>query len=86
MQQVWGLHGFKYLSKTLDFCRELVVSASRKSIDDHIVLMGWYPEESGDVLYSVEVGKDVWLPRIELQGFNHNDQSRHHLEVYSYNY
>lgn len=45
-----------------------MVAASRKSIDDHIVLMGWFPEDGRDVLYSLELGNDVWLPRIELQG------------------
>ncbi|CAM6102595.1 unnamed protein product [Calypogeia fissa] len=45
----------------------LMVAASRKSIDDHIVLMGWYPEDGREVLYSLELGNDVWIPRIELQ-------------------
>ncbi|KAG6550749.1 hypothetical protein Mapa_007653 [Marchantia paleacea] len=46
---------------------ELVVAASRKSIDDHIVLVGWLPENGRDEAFSLELGNDLWLPRIELQ-------------------
>ncbi|KAL2635427.1 hypothetical protein R1flu_006906 [Riccia fluitans] len=46
---------------------EVVVAASRKSIDDHIVLVGWLPENGKDEAYSLELGNDLWLPRIELQ-------------------
>lgn len=48
-----------------------MVAASRKSIDDHIVLVGWLPENGRDEAFSLELGNDLWLPRIELQGEFH---------------
>jgi nuclear pore complex protein Nup214 len=47
-----------------------VIAASRRSVDDHIVLLGWFSEEKKHDAFSIELNNDSWLPRIELQGNN----------------
>ena len=47
-----------------------MIAASRRSVDDHIVLLGWFSEEKKHDAFSIELNNDSWLPRIELQGNN----------------
>jgi hypothetical protein len=48
--------------------REMAIAASRRSVDDHIVILGWFAEEKKHEALSIELTNDSWLPRIELQG------------------
>lgn len=48
--------------------REMVIAASRRSVDDHIVNLGWSSQEKKHEAFSIETSDDLWLPRIELQG------------------
>ncbi|KAJ0021493.1 hypothetical protein Pint_31483 [Pistacia integerrima] len=46
---------------------ELAITANRKNTDQHIVLLGWsLGDEETDVAV-VDINRDKWLPRIELQ-------------------
>lgn len=46
----------------------LAITGNRKNTDEHIVLLGWsLGDEKNDVAV-VEINRDKWLPRIELQG------------------
>lgn len=50
----------------------LAISANRKNIDDHIVLLRWsLGDEKNDVAV-VDINRDKWIPRIKLQD-NGND-------------
>ena len=51
--------------------REMVIAASRRSVDDHIVYLGWSSAEKEHEAFSIEIRDDTWLPRIELQGNNY---------------
>lgn len=44
---------------------DMVIAASRRSVDDHIVTLG-LPSENHEAI-SFELSNDTWLPRIELQ-------------------
>ncbi|KAJ4723997.1 nuclear pore complex protein [Melia azedarach] len=45
----------------------LAITGNRKNTDEHIVLLGWsLGDEKNDVAV-VEINRDKWLPRIELQ-------------------
>ncbi|KAG0574230.1 hypothetical protein KC19_VG245900 [Ceratodon purpureus] len=46
---------------------EMVIAASRRSVDDHIVNLGWSSSEKKHEAFSIEIRDDTWLPRIELQ-------------------
>ncbi|KAG0504731.1 hypothetical protein M758_N022400 [Ceratodon purpureus] len=46
---------------------EMVIAASRRSVDDHIVYLGWSSAEKEHEAFSIEIRDDTWLPRIELQ-------------------
>lgn len=49
-------------------CRGLAISANRKNVDDHIVLLRWsLGDEKNDVAV-VDINRDKWIPRIKLQG------------------
>jgi len=48
--------------------REMAIAASRRSVDDHIVILGWFSEEKKHEALIIELTNDTWLPRIELQG------------------
>lgn len=48
--------------------RDLVVAANRRSVDDHIVILGWFSDEDKSEALNIELSNDSWTPRIELQG------------------
>lgn len=48
--------------------REMTIAASRRSVDDHLNLLGWFLEEKKHEARTIELVNDVWRPRIELQG------------------
>lgn len=48
--------------------RDLVVAANRRSVDDHIVILGWFSDEDKAEALNIELSNDSWTPRIELQG------------------
>ncbi|KAJ7546240.1 hypothetical protein O6H91_08G031600 [Diphasiastrum complanatum] len=45
---------------------QMLVATCRKSIDDHIVLLGWFQESESSEPFTLEVVNDAWIPRIEL--------------------
>lgn len=47
---------------------ELAIIANRKNTDEHIVLLGWSVGNEGSDVAVVDIDRDKWLPRIELQG------------------
>lgn len=50
------------------FFSKLAFVANRKNTDQHIVLLGWsFGDEKNDVAV-IDIDRDKWLPRIELQG------------------
>lgn len=46
---------------------ELAVAANRRSIDDHIVLLGWVLENERKQTLALDIPSDQWYPRIQLQ-------------------
>lgn len=47
--------------------RKIAVAANRRSVDDHIVIIGWSSEGAELEAYNIELSNDAWIPRIELQ-------------------
>ncbi|XP_011025100.1 PREDICTED: nuclear pore complex protein NUP214 isoform X2 [Populus euphratica] len=56
-----------YLS--LDYLEqcELAITANKKNTDQHIVLLGWSVEDEMSETAVIDIERDTWLPRIELQ-------------------
>jgi hypothetical protein len=50
--------------------RKIAVAANRRSVDDHIVIIGWSSEGAQLEAYNIELSNDAWIPRIELQGYH----------------
>lgn len=50
----------------------LAISANRKNIDDHIVLLRWSLDDEKNDIAVVDINRDKWIPRIKLQD-NGND-------------
>lgn len=61
--------GFRHQVTGFCFSREMAVAANRRSIDDHIVILGWISEEHQHEALNIELNNDSWIPRIELQGY-----------------
>ncbi|XP_039159792.1 nuclear pore complex protein NUP214 isoform X2 [Eucalyptus grandis] len=53
---------FRYLEQ----CK-LAIAANRKNVDQHIVLFSWSLGEERNEAVLVDINRDNWLPRIELQ-------------------
>ncbi|KAJ4834204.1 hypothetical protein Tsubulata_020557 [Turnera subulata] len=53
----------------LNYMKEcgLAVVANRKNTDQHIVLLRWSVDGDADEVTAVDIERDTWLPRIELQ-------------------
>ncbi|KAL5794838.1 hypothetical protein ACOSP7_003432 [Xanthoceras sorbifolium] len=51
---------------------ELAFTANRKNTDQHVVLLGWSLSDEKNDVAVVDIDRDKWLPRIELQD-NGND-------------
>lgn len=49
----------------LIYCSKLGIAANRKNTDQHIILFSWLLE-----VVAVDIDRDKWLPRIELQGLS----------------
>lgn len=47
---------------------KLAVTANRKSIDEHIVLLDWSPGDNKSAVSVVDIDRETFLPRIGLQG------------------
>lgn len=47
---------------------ELVITANRKNTDRHIVLLGCSLGDEINEVAVVDIEREKWLPRIELQG------------------
>lgn len=47
---------------------ELAITANRKNTEKHIVLLGWSLGDELNEVAVVDIERDKWLPRIELQG------------------
>lgn len=56
-----------YLS--LDYLEQcgLAITANKKNTDQHIVLLGWSVEDEMSETAVIDIERDTWLPRIELQ-------------------
>lgn len=50
----------------------LAISANRKNIDDHVVLLRWSLDDEKNDIAVVDINRDKWIPRIKLQD-NGND-------------
>ncbi|CAH2033456.1 unnamed protein product [Thlaspi arvense] len=50
----------------IDQCK-LAITANRKSIDEHIVLLNWSPGEDTTAVSVVDIDRETFLPRIGLQ-------------------
>ncbi|XP_020867761.1 nuclear pore complex protein NUP214 isoform X2 [Arabidopsis lyrata subsp. lyrata] len=50
----------------IDQCK-LAVTANRKSIDEHIVLLDWSPGDNKTAVSVVDIDRETFLPRIGLQ-------------------
>ncbi|KAF8398618.1 hypothetical protein HHK36_017549 [Tetracentron sinense] len=46
---------------------ELAIAANRKNTDQHIVLLGWSLDDEQKEAVVMDLDRDNWLPRIELQ-------------------
>ncbi|KAL5563763.1 hypothetical protein UlMin_033510, partial [Ulmus minor] len=46
---------------------ELAIIANKKNTDQHIVSLGWPVGEENDEVAVIDIERDTWLPRIELQ-------------------
>ncbi|CAN6443076.1 unnamed protein product [Victoria cruziana] len=46
---------------------ELAITANRKSIDDHIVLLGWFEDQKLKEPKIIEFQQDKWMPRIQMK-------------------
>ena len=62
--------GLLFIRRFVDLScfRDLVVAANRRSVDDHIVILGWFSDEDKCEALNIELSNDSWTPRIELQG------------------
>lgn len=47
---------------------ELAITANRKNTDRHIVLLGCSLGDELNEVAAVDIEREKWLPRIELQG------------------
>uniref|UniRef100_A0A2P2KIN4 Uncharacterized protein MANES_15G110800 n=1 Tax=Rhizophora mucronata TaxID=61149 RepID=A0A2P2KIN4_RHIMU len=45
----------------------LAITANRKNTDQHIVLLGWSADGETSKIAAIDIERDTWLPRIELQ-------------------
>lgn len=50
------------------FYSQLAITTSRKNVDDHIVLFGWSLDDKKNEAAILDIGRDKYRPRIELQG------------------
>lgn len=50
------------------FYRELLLSSSKKNVDQHVVLLKWCSNEDDKHVVSLEFQSDKYTPRIDLQG------------------
>ncbi|KAF3783082.1 hypothetical protein EJ110_NYTH33101 [Nymphaea thermarum] len=46
---------------------ELAVAANKKSIDDHIVFLGWFEDQKLKEPKVIEFQQDKWMPRIQMR-------------------
>ncbi|XP_049931508.1 nuclear pore complex protein NUP214 isoform X2 [Nymphaea colorata] len=46
---------------------ELAITANRKSIDDHIVFLGWFEDQKLKEPKVIEFLQDKWMPRIQMR-------------------
>ncbi|CAH8390665.1 unnamed protein product [Eruca vesicaria subsp. sativa] len=53
---------FSYVDK----CK-LAITANRKSIDEHIVLLNWSPSDDESAVSVIDIDRETFLPRIGLQ-------------------
>ncbi|KAJ6704622.1 NUCLEAR PORE COMPLEX PROTEIN NUP214 ISOFORM X1 [Salix purpurea] len=53
----------------LDYLEQcgLAITANKKNTDQHIVLLGWAVEDGMSETAVIDIERDTWLPRIELQ-------------------
>ncbi|KAF9686533.1 hypothetical protein SADUNF_Sadunf03G0168500 [Salix dunnii] len=53
----------------LDYLEQcgLAITANKKNTDQHIVLLGWSVEDGMSETAVIDIERDTWLPRIELQ-------------------
>ncbi|XP_056175992.1 nuclear pore complex protein NUP214-like [Syzygium oleosum] len=54
---------FNYLEE-----HKLAIAANQKNVDQHIILFSWSLGEEMNEAVVVDIDRDHWLPRIELQG------------------
>lgn len=47
---------------------KLAITANRKNIDEHIVLLDWSPGNDKTAVSIVDIDRETFLPRIGLQG------------------
>ncbi|CAN8287972.1 unnamed protein product [Cochlearia groenlandica] len=50
----------------IDQCK-LAITANRKSIDEHVVLLNWSPLDGSSAVSVVDIDRETFLPRIGLQ-------------------
>ncbi|CAA7015470.1 unnamed protein product [Microthlaspi erraticum] len=50
----------------IDQCK-LAITANRKSIDEHVVLLNWSPSDDQSAVTVVDIDRETYLPRIGLQ-------------------
>jgi len=47
---------------------QLAVNANMKNTDQHIILLGWSADDDKSEVAIIDIERDKWVPRIELQG------------------
>lgn len=63
---------------------KLAITANRKSIDEHIVLLNWSPGDDESAVSVVDIDRETFLPRIGLQGMQ--SRSLYCICAFSYCY
>ncbi|MCO5600668.1 hypothetical protein L7F22_054783 [Adiantum nelumboides] len=54
---------------------ELLITTSRRCVDDHITLLGWFKERGDSEVYKFEFVDDRYTPRIELQEYEESEEA-----------
>ncbi|XP_065877559.1 nuclear pore complex protein NUP214 isoform X2 [Euphorbia lathyris] len=51
----------------------IAITANRKNTDRHIMLLHWSQQDDTSEVGVIEIDRDMWIPRIELQGNGDDD-------------
>lgn len=57
---------YNFVSGSYLCFREMVIVVSRWSVDDYIVILGWFLEEKKYEVFSIEFINDIWFFCIEF--------------------